>query len=91
MQMAEELRGDGDMCQALLEIMEPEIRFFQEEGWKESWIESWIEGYREGRKEGILGAVKVLRNLGQSSSEIKPILMETYGLFEQEADDYLSI
>lgn len=65
------------MCQALLEIMEPEIRLIQEEGRK------------EGRKEGILGTVKVLRNFGQSSSEIKPILMETYGLSEQEADDYL--
>lgn len=79
MQMVEELRGDGNMCQALLEIMEPEIRLIKEERWK------------EGRKEGILGTVKVLRNLGKSSSEIKPILMETYDLSEQEADDYLSI
>ncbi|MCM1256887.1 MAG: hypothetical protein NC307_03445 [Roseburia sp.] len=103
MEIIEELRGDENMCQALMEIMEPEIRLIKEEGLRtgreeglrtgreEGRKEGQKEGRKEGRKEGILGTVKVLRNLGQSSPEIKSVLMETYGLSETEADDYLLI
>lgn len=93
MQIAEELRGDVSMCQALMEIMEPEIRLIEEERWKAGEEEGrrigQEEGRKEGRKEGILGTVKVLRNLGQGNAEIKSILMETYSLTEKEAQDYL--
>ncbi|MCM1257228.1 MAG: hypothetical protein NC307_05190 [Roseburia sp.] len=81
LQVVEELRGDGIMCKALMEIMEPQIQIIKQEVRK--------EGLEEGRKEGILGTVKVLRNLGQSSVEIRLILMEIYGLSEVEAEGYL--
>ena len=76
-----------------MEIMEPEIRLIEEERWKAGEEEGrrigQEEGRKEGRKEGILGTVKVLRNLGQGNAEIKSIIMETYSLTEKEAQDYL--
>lgn len=85
MQVVEELRGDGNMCEALMEIMEPQIQMMKQEVRKEG----REEGRKEGRKEGILGTVKVLRNFGQSRAEIKSVIMETYGLSEKEAEGYL--
>lgn len=85
MQVVEELRGDGNMCEALMEIMEPQIQMMKQEVRKEG----REEGRKEGRKEGILGTVKVLRNFGQSRAEIKSVIMETYGLSEKETEGYL--
>lgn len=71
--MVEELRGDGNMCQALLEIMEPEIMKIKE----------------EVRQETILCAVEGFRDLGTSDDKIREILKKKYGFSDEEADEYL--
>ena len=71
--MVEELRGDGNMCQALLEIMEPEIMKIKE----------------EVRQETILCAVEGFRDLGTSDDKIREILKKKYGFSDEEAEEYL--
>lgn len=71
--MVEELRGDGHMCQALLEIMEPEIMKIKE----------------ETRQETILRAVKGFRDLGADDDRIKELLKENYDFSDEEAEEYL--
>ena len=71
--IVEELRGDGNMCQALLEIMEPEIMKIKE----------------ETRREIIIRAVEGFRDLGANEGRIKEILKEKYGFSDEEAEKYL--
>ena len=71
--MVEELRGDRKMCQALLEIMEPEIMKIKE----------------ETRQETILRAVKGFRDLGAGNARIKELLKENYDFTDEEAEQYL--
>lgn len=72
-QVIEELIGDGDMCQALMEIMEPQLLLRE----------------KEVRKEGIQGTVDVLREFGHGDLEIKNAIMQRYGLTIEEAEEYL--
>lgn len=72
-QIIETLRGDARMFETLMEIMEPKIN----------------EIRMEERREGIQATVKILRKLKLGDSEIKPMIMEQYGLHEQEAEEYL--
>ena len=72
-QIVEELRGDENMCQALLEIMELEINKIKAEVTKEE------------RK----SAVAALRVCGQGDAAIKKAIMEAYGFSESEAEEYL--
>lgn len=69
----ERLRGDGSMCQALLEIMEPEIVKIKE----------------ETRQQTILRAVEGFRDLGADEDRIKEILRKKYGFSDEEAQSYL--
>lgn len=71
--IVEELRGDGNMCQALLEIMEPEIMKIKE----------------EVRQETILCAVEGFRDLGTGDDKIREILKKKYGFSDEEAEEYL--
>lgn len=71
--IVEGLRGDGNMCQALLEIMEPEIMKIKE----------------EVRQETILCAVEGFRDLGTSDDKIREILKKKYGFSDEEAEEYL--
>lgn len=71
--IVEELRGDGNMCQALLEIMEPEI----------------IKIKEDLRQETICGAVKGFRDLGADDGRIVKILKKIYGFSDEEAEEYL--
>lgn len=73
-QIVEELRGDESMCQALLEIMEPEIKEIRE---------------LEVRKGKIIGTVETLREFGQNNDEIVKNLMRKYHLSLEEARNYL--
>lgn len=73
-QIVEELRGDENMCQALLEIMEPEIKEIRE---------------LEVRKGKIIGTVETLREFGQNNDEIVKNLMRKYHLSLEEARNYL--
>ena len=61
------------MCQALLEIMEPEIMKIKE----------------KTRQETILCAVKGFRDLGADEDKIKELLKKNYGISDVEAEDYL--
>lgn len=59
-QVIEELIGDGRMCEALMEILEPQLRLRE----KEVMEEGKKEGIKEGIKRGINGAVDTLRVFG---------------------------
>lgn len=81
----EELIGDENMCQALMEIMEPQLLLREKEGRREG----RREGRKEGRKEGIRGTVDTLRDFGHEDAEIKRAIMQRYSLSEEEAKEYL--
>ena len=79
--MVEELRGDKNMCQALLEIMEPEIMKIKEETRQET--------RQETMREAILRAVEGFRDLGADDDRIKEILKKKYAFSDEEAEKYL--
>lgn len=69
------------MCQALLEIMEPEINEI---------VESKVhEVIHQEVQKSILIAVKGFRDLGADDEKIKEILMSNYELTAKEAALYL--
>ena len=72
-QVVEELRGDDSMCQALLEIMEPEINKIK----------------AEIKEDDILCAVKSFRDLGVSDNQIRELLVKNHRLSFAEAEKYL--
>lgn len=76
-QIVGELRGDDSMCQALLEIMEPEINEIVGAGTKD-----------EARKL-ILRFIKSFRDLGIDDEQIKKMLVKKYELTSEEAAAYL--
>ncbi len=80
-QVVEELRGDENMCQALLEIMEPEINKIKAEVTREV--------TREVTKEGINNTILALRECGQTEDVIKQIISKAYHISFQEAENYL--
>lgn len=61
------------MCQALLEIMEPEINKMK----------------AEIKEDDILCAVKSFRDLGASDSQIKEVLVKNHRLSFAEAEKFL--
>lgn len=71
-QIVEEWKGDADMFDALMEIVEPQVRLREE----------------KVRKEGIQGTVDVLKELGHGESEIKAVIIKKYGLSADEAGEY---
>lgn len=76
-QVVEDLKGDVGMCQALMEIMEPQLLLRDE------------EKIKEGLQKGIQGTIDVLRKFGHGDLEIKETIIEEYGLSEEEAEEYL--
>lgn len=70
-------KGDGDMFETLMEIMEPQIQMRE------------VKIRMEERTEGIRGTVEALREFGHGDGEIKTVLMKKYGLTEEEAKGYL--
>ena len=72
-QVIEELIGDSCMNQALMEIMEPQLRL-----WEKEWIQK-----------GIKATVDVLRDLHHDDTEIKNIIKNKYNLSDNEAEEYL--
>lgn len=74
MEIVEELRGDDSMCQALLEIMEPEINEIRK---------------KEEEKGRIYGAISVYQDMGLPEDEIIGKLQEKYHLSKKEAENYL--
>lgn len=84
-QVVEELRGDETMCQALLEIMEPEINKIKADVREEV----TKEVTREATMKGIKSIVAVLRDCGQGDMEIIKAIVKEYGVSSDEAADYL--
>ena len=76
-QIIEELIGDENMYETLMEIMEPRIQ--QREKAK-------IEAER---KKGIRLAVKSLQDLGTGTVDIKKVIIKNYGLSEEEIEEFL--
>jgi len=75
--IVDELRGDDSMCQALLEIMEPEINKIKEDA---------VAAVKEY---DILCAVKSFRDLGVGDNQIKELLVKNHRLSFAEAEKYL--
>ena len=67
------------MCQALMEIMKPEI---------EEVVDTAV---RETTERAIKVAVEMLRNLNLGNPEIKEALQKNYNLSEEEALSYLKL
>lgn len=80
--IVEEWKGDVNMCQALMEIMEPQLLLREQEG-----IEKGIE---KGLHKGIQGTIDALRKFGHGNLEIKETIMEEYGLSAEEAERYIN-
>lgn len=85
-QVIEELRGDESMCQALLEIMEPEINKMVEVETKKRME---VEAEKNEKKGRILATVEILKEMGKSEDEIKSTLMSKYDLDDTEIRVYL--
>ena len=83
--IVEELRGDEHMCQALLEIMEPEINKIKE-AVKEEVTE---EVTKQERRKGIKTLVTFLRNSGQNDAEIMNAIIKVYDVSVIDAESYL--
>ena len=100
-EVIEELvRGGGNMCQALMEIMKPEIdeivniAVLQERERVEKETAERVEKENERKiketaERAIKAAVRSLRRFNASDTDIKAALIEDYGLSEQEALSYL--
>lgn len=76
-QVAQELRGDGNMCEALMELMEPEINKIKESVREET------------TQQGIKNAVTALKNTGHTNDAIKNFLVMAYSITQSEAEKYL--
>ena len=76
------LKGvEKDMCQALLEIMEPEINQIKQE--------TWQEARQEARQEDIAITVNTLRDLGHPDSIIREIIIKNFELSPADADEIM--
>lgn len=72
--MIQKLMGEDSMCQALMEIMEPQLLLRE----------------KEGRIEGrIEGTVDTMREFGRGDDEIKEMIIRKYSLTDEEAEAYL--
>ena len=75
--IAQELRGDGNMCQALMELMEPEINKIKETVREET------------TQQGIKNAIAALKASGHTNDAIKNFLIMAYGITQNDAEKYL--
>jgi len=99
--IVEELRGDENMCQALLEIMEPEINKIKDDLTKsitESVTQSVTESVTQSVTESVTQsvrntevscAVKSFRDFGINDIQIKETLIKNFKLSPKEADAFL--
>lgn len=88
-QVVKQLRGDESMCQALLEIMEPEINKIKETVRVETTQQVTRQVTQQERQRGIRSAVVALRVCGQDDAAIKNAIMEAYDLSAKEVEEYL--
>ena len=90
-QIVEKWKGDADMFEALMEIMEPQIQMREKKVSEEGIEKGRKEGMEEGRKEGIQVIAGTLRELGQRDEYIRKVIMKKYGIPEEKAEEYLRI
>lgn len=83
--VAQELRGDGKMCEALMELMEPEINKIKESVREET----TQQVTQQVTQQGIKNAIIALRVCGNGDIEIKNAIMKAYGVSDSEAESYL--
>ena len=89
-EVVEELvRGDEAMCQALMEIMKPEIDEIVTTAVLQECRKTAERVEKETAERTIKAAVKSLRRFNASDADIKTALVEDYGIPEQEALSYL--
>lgn len=69
------------MCEALMELMEPEINKIKENVRKET--------TQQVTQQGIKNAIIALRVCGNGDIEIKNAIMKVYGVSDSEAESYL--
>lgn len=88
--IVKELIGDDNMCQALMEIMEPLMQQRDEEN-IEKGIKKGIEkGIKKGIEKGkVYGMVSAYRDLGVPENEILKKVQEKLQLSLEEAKEYL--
>ena len=88
--IVEELKmGDEDMCQALMEIMKPEIDEIRLQERKETTERVEKETTERVTERAIKVAVEMLHSLNLGNAEIKEALQKNYNLSEEEARSYL--
>lgn len=80
--LLDELRGDDNMSEALVEIFMPIL---------EPIIEARVEAraLEEGLKKGIQGLVEILRDLGHEDIEIRQIIQKKYHLSDEAVSEYV--
>ncbi len=80
--LLDELRGDDNMSEALVEIFMPIL---------EPIIEARVEAraLEEGLKKGIQGLVEILRDLGHEDIEIRQIIQKKYDLSDEAVSEYV--
>ncbi len=87
-EVVENWKGDDTMCQALMEIMEPEIRLREKELEEAALQRGMQKGMQKGIQKGIRDAVDMLRKFGHQDEEIKLTLMNKYDLSAEETEKY---
>ena len=90
-EIVEKLKEENHMCQALREIMEPEIRQWQAESRAQGLAEGRKKGKVETRAEDISIIVNMLRNLGQDEEDIKGLIIKNFSLLSDEAEKYMAV
>ena len=83
--VAQELRGDGNMCEALMELMEPEINKIRENVREET----TQQVTRQVTQQGIKNAIAALKTSGHTNDAIKNFLVMAYSITQSEAEKYL--
>lgn len=90
MQTVQKLMGDGNMYEALMEMMEPQLAQ-RDKAKREEWRREGLrEGLQEGLQKGIRGTVEALREFGIQDSKIKDTIIKKYNLSEEKAEKYIS-
>ena len=83
--VAQELRGDGNMCEALMELMEPEINKIRENVREET----TQQVTQQVTQQGIKNAIAALKTSGHTNDAIKNFLVMAYSITQSEAEKYL--
>lgn len=78
--VVQELIGDDNMYEALMEIMEPQLILRDEAKIK--------EGLQQGLQQNIQKTIEILKDLGHKDSEIKAVIMKKYSLSAEEVNTY---